>query len=529
MKSHVLAATVGLAAVMSAPLSFGQSRPAPALAGEPFIHDPSTVTMCDGKFYTFGTGGGGLISDDGWTWHGGAVRPGGGVAPDVIQIGNRYYMTYARGGGGMSGGHASGVHVMWTKTLDPKSPDFGFNDDTIVASSDGIEDCDAIDPAFLLDPTDGRLWLTYGTYFGFIRIVELDPKTGHRVPGNKAVNIAIDMEATAMMYRDGWYYLLGTHGTCCDGANSTYNIRVARSKKVTGPFLDNVGIDALKGGGKLVVGASGRFVGPGHFGLLDLGDGVQKFSCHYEADLDRSGRSVLDIRPLLWKDGWPYAGDNFVEGTYEIQSERSGYALELAVDFVRMASTRRGGLGGPGGAPGGPGAPLAGAPGAGAAGANPPGAAAPGATPPMFGPPAGPVTPIPAQELADASKDWPAGNVDVRIGDYMFRPHQKWTITPVANAGGYPGSPHFKITIAGTDRALAATAGSEVVAVPHFTGSPEQLWRIDQLIDGTYRIMPRSVPGSTEPLALTAVGHSTPTLAKFDPRTDQARWSFRKQ
>jgi hypothetical protein len=51
-------------------------------------------------------------------------------------------------------------------------------------------------------------------------------------------------------------------------------------------------------------------VGPGHVGLLDLGDGVPKFSCHYEADLDRSGHSVPDIRPLLWKDGWPQAGDN---------------------------------------------------------------------------------------------------------------------------------------------------------------------------------------------------------------------------
>ncbi len=40
-------------------------------------------------------------------------------------------------------------------------------------------------PAFLLDPTDGRLWLTYGTYFGFIRLVELDPKTGKRMPGNQ--------------------------------------------------------------------------------------------------------------------------------------------------------------------------------------------------------------------------------------------------------------------------------------------------------------------------------------------------------
>jgi arabinan endo-1,5-alpha-L-arabinosidase len=119
-----------------------------------------------------------------------------------------------------------------------------------------------------------------------------------------------------------------------------------------------MGIDALKGGGKLFVAASGRFVGPGHFGLLDLGDGVQKFSCHYEADLDRSGRSVLDIRPLLWKDGWPVAGDNFQAGTYEIQSERKGYALELAVDFTRMDRGGRGGFGGGRGAPAGPVTPV---------------------------------------------------------------------------------------------------------------------------------------------------------------------------
>jgi arabinan endo-1,5-alpha-L-arabinosidase len=486
MKSRILAAGVFFIATVPALLSIDPSR-LPALDGEPYIHDPSTIMMCDGKFYTFGTGGGGLVSEDGWTWHSGAVRPGGGVAPDVIKIGDRYYVTYARGGGGLAGGHASNVYVMWTRTLDPKSPEFGFKDETIVASSDGVEDCDAIDPAFLLDPTDSRLWLSYGTYFGFIRIVELDPSTGKRIIGNKPVNIAIDMEATAMMYRDGWYYLLGTHGTCCDGANSTSNIRVARSRKVTGPFLDNMGVDALRGGGKLVVAASDRFVGPGHFGLLDLGDGVQKFSCHYEADLDRSGRSVLDIRPLLWKDGWPIAGDNFREGTYEIQSERSGYALELAVDFVRMSGGMRG-----------------------------------------FGPPSGPVTPIPSQDLAEVSKNWPTGNIDIRIGDYMFRPHQKWTITPVANHGGYPGSPYFKITIAGTDRALAATGDCEIVTVPAFTGGPEQLWRIDQLTDGTYRIMPKAIPNSREPMALTAVGRSTPTLAKYDPKSDKARWNFRR-
>jgi len=114
------------------------------------------------------------------------------------------------------------------------------------------------------------------------------------------------------------------------------------------------------------------------------------------------------------------------------------------------------------------------------------------------------------------------------MNDYMVRSHQLWTITPAPDAGGYPGDPYFKITIAGTDRALAATVNGDVQAVPSFSGAPEQLWRIDQLIDGAYRIMPKATPDSGEPLALTAIGASTPALIKFDPKSDRAKWNFRK-
>jgi len=35
------------------------------------------------------------------------------------------------------------------------------------------------------------------------------------------------------------------------------------------------------------------------------------------------------------------------------------------------------------------------------------------------------------------------------------------------------------------------------------------------------------VPGSSAPLALSAVGSSMPTLAKFDPASDRQRWLLR--
>ena len=462
-----------------------------AQTGQPYIHDPSTIAVCDGKYYTFGTGGGGLISTDGWTWKNGAERPGGGAAPDVLKIGDRYLVIYGATGGGLGGGHNGRILTMWNKTLDPASPDFHFTEAIEVASSDGQEDNDAIDPSLLLDPNDGRLWVSYGTYFGNIRLIELDPQTGRRVEGNEALDIAIDCEATDLIYRDGWYYLLGTHGTCCDGVNSTYNIVCGRSRNPYGPFVDNVGRDMLAGGGKMVIAAGDRLVGPGHFGRTIIDKGVEVMSCHYEADLDQGGRSVLGLRPLLWKNGWPVAGDRFKEGTYEIESERRGYALELAVDFVRMAQERQAW---------------------------------------WRIDPATPVVPIANQTLEEVAGTWPTGDIGVRTGDYMFRPHQRWTISAVPEGGGYLGGPYYKITIEGTDRALAATADREVSTVAAFTGAPEQLWRIEQLTDGTYRIMPKMIPGMkglNTRYVLYSISDSNPTLAEYDFDSDNSKWNFR--
>ena len=131
---------------------------------------------------------------------------------------------------------------------------------------------------------------------------------------------------------------------------------------------------------------------------------------------------------------------------------------------------------------------------------------------------------IPPQDVAQVSKNWPEGKVDVRMANYLCQAQQKWTVAAVPNAGGYPGSPYFKITIAGTERTLAATADAELVVLPAFTGGPEQLWRMDQLADGTWRIMPKSVPNSKEAFVLSATGSSFATLAKFDPKSERHRW-----
>lgn len=480
------------------------ASPMSAQVGTPYIHDPSTIAACDGKYYTYGTGGGGLMSDDGWTWHGIAdrlqldrdraaeVRPGGGAAPDVMRIGDRYLCIYGATGGGLGGGHNGRILTMWNKTLDPTSPLFRWTTAIEVAASDGMEDCDAIDPSLLLDPATGRLWVSYGTYFGNIRLIELDPATGERVAGNEEKDIAIDCEATDLICRDGWYYLLGTHGTCCDGVNSTYNIVVGRARSVEGPYLDNVGRDMLQGGGRMVIAAGNRKTGPGHFGRTVIAPGVEVLSCHYEADFDQGGRSVLAIEPLVWRSGWPVAGQRIKAGTYEIESERRGYALELAVDFVRMKQERQSWFN----------------------------------REQMQQPP----QPVACQTLAEVQDTWPEGTIGVRCGDYMFRPHQRWTVKPVAEAGGTIGGPLYQIVVEGTNRALTATDALELTT-RDYQGETCQLWRIEQTTDGTYRIMPHTIPGQqglNTRFCIYSIADSTPTLAPWDHTTDNAKWNFRQ-
>ena len=131
------------------------------------MHDPSTVIQADGKFYVYGTGNGlpAFVSDDGWTWRrAGQVmqavpggRPGPEVlakggnntwAPDIIRSGDRYFLYYSAPGPQPK----SAIGLLVGKTLDPASPDYKWEDAGPVVWSDGVEDCNAIDPGVFRDP-----------------------------------------------------------------------------------------------------------------------------------------------------------------------------------------------------------------------------------------------------------------------------------------------------------------------------------------------------------------------------------------
>ncbi|OYP50786.1 MULTISPECIES: hypothetical protein [unclassified Prevotella] len=43
------------------------------------------------------------------------------------------------------------------------------------------------------------------------------------------------------------------------------------------------------------------------------------------------------------------------------------------------------------------------------------------------------------------------------------------------------------------------------------------------------KVLPKAVPGTSEPLALVSLGDCTPGLAPFNFNSDNSKWNFRKQ
>ena len=127
-----------------------------------------------------------------------------------------------------------------------------------------------IDPCVFYDE-DGRLWMSYGSWSGGIWMIELDEETGLRdydvtyeltgsgngitvdpYFGKKiAGGYYVSGEASYIEYIGGWYFLFVTYGGLADGGvpddynNGGYQMRVFRSEKPDGPYVDARNTDAV--------------------------------------------------------------------------------------------------------------------------------------------------------------------------------------------------------------------------------------------------------------------------------------------
>ncbi len=107
-----------------------------------------------------------------------------------------------------------------------------------------------------------------------------------------------------MLKHGGYYFLFVNWGQCCKGVDSTYEIRIGRSRKITGPYLEVAGESLATGGGTLFLKTEGDRIGPGHPSFIRDKRGTRMFYHYY--DRRRVGLPVIGGLRLRWnEDGWP--------------------------------------------------------------------------------------------------------------------------------------------------------------------------------------------------------------------------------
>ena len=315
-------------------------------AEHPSVHDPVMARGEDGRYYIYATGMGVdvLSSADMKTWQRerAVFNPapqwaedsvsgyrGHTWAPDISRHDGRWLLYYSCSTFGKNG---SAIGLATNRTLDPKSPDFRWEDQgAVIVSHKHKDNYNCIDPNLIVDPK-GRPWLTFGSFWDGIQIVRLandfktpigKPKTISRRIGRKVTLAEIDniehytiegkdtieagenaVEAPFIIHRGKYFYLFVSFDYCCRGERSTYRTVVGRSKRVDGPYVDRKGQRMERGGGETLIGPNNDYFGAGHCSAYEF-DGQWFFLCHaYEKA--RNGQAKIFLRRMEFdKDDWP--------------------------------------------------------------------------------------------------------------------------------------------------------------------------------------------------------------------------------
>lgn len=173
----------------------------------------------------------------------------------------------------------------------------------------GIGVQNSIDPCYVED--EGHKYLFWGSFNGIYGIelsddgLSVKPGAGKRkVAGNW-------FEATYIHKKDGYYYLFASIGSCCNGANSTYETVVGRSKSLFGPYVNKNGETMLNNKFEYFIRSNSNFVGNGHNSRIVTDDaGIEWVLYHGYDRKDPHGRKLF-LDEVKWtSDGWPFISGN---------------------------------------------------------------------------------------------------------------------------------------------------------------------------------------------------------------------------
>ncbi|KAF1296230.1 arabinan endo-1,5-alpha-L-arabinosidase [Enterococcus sp. JM4C] len=324
------------------------------------VHDP-TIIQAEGKYYLYSTdtqqpetSGVPIRSSEDlvhWQFEKAALegvptdarswsQATGLWAPEIIKVKDEYRMYYSAS---TFGSTTSFIGLAVAKH--PLGPweDRG----EVVKTSIEIADHNAIDANICWDRS-GKPWMVYGSFFGGIYIAEINEETGKLAnPGygkrlairSQSVEGAIEGPFIKYHAETDYFYLFVSF----DSLNDFYNIRVARSRSIDGPYVDYFGNEMTdleshpdQVGTKLIGGY--QFKGepivyaPGHNSLFSDTKTGREFIVHHARKEQHSDQFYLQIRSLFWlSNGWPAVSAYEYTGAVEVVGDEKADVEEIRV------------------------------------------------------------------------------------------------------------------------------------------------------------------------------------------------------
>jgi arabinan endo-1,5-alpha-L-arabinosidase len=205
----------------------------------------------------------------------------------------------------------------------------------------------AIDPTVVVDE-EGKWWMHYGSFFGGLYCVELDPETGlslkkedegHLI-ARRANYLKDNLEAPEIIYHPELkkYFLFFSY----DPLMTTYNVRAGRSDNAEGPFFDFTGQNLKDTLNDFpILTAPYRFdnhpgwAGTGHCGVWRTDDG--RFFMFHQGRLSPANmQMVLHVRQMFFTpDGWPVVSPERYAGTKPQRFNSKDIAGEWEIIRIR--------------------------------------------------------------------------------------------------------------------------------------------------------------------------------------------------
>jgi arabinan endo-1,5-alpha-L-arabinosidase len=231
-------------------------------------------------------------------------------APYIVHYKDKFRLYYCVS--------AFGLQTSYIGLAESNSPLGPWTPKGAVVKTQRGDKMNAIDPSIVTEPETGKMWMHYGSFFGGLFAVQINPETGftqtmddqgHRIA--RRANLQKDnIEAPEIIYNPTFkkYYLF----TSYDPLMTTYNVRVGRADKPEGPFLDFFGNDLCDTINHYPIlthpyqfkNHTG-WAGTGHCSVFknDNGD----FYMAHQSRLSPDNQLMdLHVREIKWTvDGWP--------------------------------------------------------------------------------------------------------------------------------------------------------------------------------------------------------------------------------